>query len=85
MSRIVWTTTNYGTENGHVGSRSLFAIEDNSTSGKPSFRLHTDLPVSGVRSWRSTSSERLQAHAETVLADFVASLGAVFPTDTEEA
>ncbi|MFI6510084.1 hypothetical protein ACIBCT_20970 [Streptosporangium sp. NPDC050855] len=84
MSRIVWNTTNYGSENGQVGSHTLFTIEDNSTTGKPSYRLRTNLPVAGVRSWRATSSERLHVQADEVLATFVAELGAVFPTNTEK-
>lgn len=84
MSRITWTRLSDSLERGDASKRAVFTLSDLSTADDPLFALGTQLPTGGRILWKRADPEALKKHAEKVLAAFVAELGAVFPTNTEE-
>lgn len=76
--RITWNRSRYGTLRGTVGGIEIASISQSTRRGDNTQHLRTELP--GYTSERAAEdAEAAQALAETILAEFVAKLGAEFP------
>lgn len=77
--RITWTRSRYGTLRGTVGGIEIASISQSTRRGDNTQHLRTDLP--GYVSEKTAEDEdAAQDLAETILAEFVAKLGAEFPS-----
>lgn len=84
MSHITWKSGQYSSTNGSVGRLTLFTISYKTRREDPDYTLSTTLQGFKSREWKNDDEGVLKAKAEKVLEAFVAELGAVFPTYTEE-
>lgn len=80
--RIRWEPTKYGGWTGHVGARPetgwLFQIWNAAPVGGD-WQLDSNLPGHFGQHFRDDDPATLKADAEVQLAEFVSSLGAIFP------
>jgi hypothetical protein len=87
-TRIRWEPTKYGGWTGHVGTLEGHAFqvwETPADTGVGPWRLESSLPGNFWRKLDGTDPGELKGVAEAWLAEFVTSLGAVFPDTIRQA
>lgn len=78
--RIRWEPTNYGGWIGHVGTLEPWAFQIFKTGlGYVGWSLTAQLPGSLGKGCQNDDPDELKAKAERWLAEFISSLGAIFP------